>query len=193
MEEIVIKKQTYKVIKELNSVSYLVSLNDKQYVAYDFSDNFNGFDDFRFAVKRLKNCGLTMPNVLVVDKKNYRFLVEYIDGPTIEEMLIEDDLEEKIIEQAFILNYKARINGVRLDFNPRKFRCRDGVLYYIPFTFTSYIRAEDFSQKEIRYWFYTNDFVEYCISNGIPVNKNRLLGEYERNKQIVLTVVKYFR
>ena len=193
MEEIVIKKQTYQIEEELNSVTYLVNKDNKKYIAYDFSTNFNGFDDFRFAMKRLKNCGLTLPEVIIVDKKNYRFLVEYIDGPTVEEMLVEKDLEESIIEQAFILNYKARINGIRLDFNPRKFRYRDGKLYYIPFTFTSYIRDEDFSQKEIRYWFYTNDFVEYCIEHGIRVDKSRLLGEYERNKQIVLTVVKYFR
>ena len=119
--------------------------------------------------------------------------MEDIKGETIFEELCKHDLDEKIIEQAFLLNYKTRINRIRLDFNPDKFIYRDNKLYYLPFTFTEYIRDEDFTQKEIRLWFYTNEFKNLLIEKGLPLDKSRLKNEYERNKEIVLTVVKYFR
>lgn len=97
------------------------------------------------------------------------------------------------MEQVFIANFKARVNRIRLDFDPTNFIYKDGKLYYLPFTFTEYVRDADFTQKEIRLYFYTKEFKEFLISKGLPIDQSRLKNEYERNKEIVLTVVKYFR
>lgn len=193
IEEILVKKNTYKVEEELNSFSLLVSKDDKKYVVYNFTGQYIAFDNFKFAAKRLKNCGIITPKVLEIDKKNYRVLAEYIEGPTAFEMIAENELEDSILEQVFNNNFRARYNHLRLDFNPEKFRIRDGKLIYMPFTFTKYIREEDFTEKEIRLWFYTKEFVEELRKIGLPQNDKRLMNEFQRNKQIVLTVVKYFK
>ena len=193
MEQIIIKKQTFNVEEEINSYSLVATLDGKKYFIYDFTDNLEGFNDFKFAYKRLKNSGVTIPNVYLLDKKLHRVAVEYIEGETIFDLLLKADIEEPLLEQAFVLNYKARINGLRLNFEPHKFKVRDGKLYYLPFTFTAYKREEDFTQKEIKHWFYCTDFVEYLISKGIPVQKGRISSEYETNKKMVLMTVKYFR
>ena len=188
-----IKKVNYEVLDELGPYLYRVKSNDKEYLAYDFSENRDGFFDFKFANKRLKGCGLAIPQVYELDKKTFRALVEDVKGPTVFDELCDHDLDEKIIEQAFIMNYKARTNRIRLDFDPRKFVLRDDKIYYTPFTFTNYVREEDFTQKELRLWFYTNEFKNLLIELGLPIDKSRLKNEYERNKEIVLLVVKYFR
>lgn len=193
MEIIEVKNKSYKVVEEVNSYTFLVSDDNKNYLVYNFDQNIDGFKDFKFANKRLKASNVTIPAVYVIDKKNHRFLVEYIKGDTVFDTLTKQDLDEKIIELCFNQNYRARINRMRLDFDPVNFKYVDGKLYYLPFTFTEYSREADFTQKELRLWFYTNDFKELLISKGIPVDKSRLKNEYERNKEIVLTVVKYFK
>lgn len=193
MDTIEIKKESYQVIDRINSYLLKVKKEEKEYLVYDFSNNPEAFFDFKFAVKRFKSAGLLTPIVLAIDKKSHRALVEYLDGVTAFDLLREKDIDEKIIDQLFLANYKARINRMRLDFNPKKFIIKDDKLYYTPFTFTNYVRDEDFTQKEIRLWFYTNEFRDLLITEGLPIDKSRLKNEFERNKEIVLTVVKYFR
>ena len=192
MDTIVIKKESYQVIDRINSYLLKVKKEEKEYLVYDFSNNPEAFFDFKFAVKRFKSAGLLTPIVLEIDKKSHRALVEYLDGVTAFDLLREKDIDEKFIDQLFLANYKARINRMRLDFNPKKFIIQDDKLYYTPFTFTNYVRDEDFTQKEIRLWFYTNEFRDLLIKEGLPIDKSRLKNEFERNKEIVLTVVKYF-
>ena len=194
MDSINIKKEQYEVVDNINTFLFKVKDKEgKEYLAYDFSDNLEGFFDFKYASKRLKAAGVTTPKVIKIDKKNHTALLEYISGSNVFDMLRIADLGEKIIEQAFIQNYKARTNRLRLDFDPINFIYQNDVLYYMPFTFNEYIRDEDFTQKELRLWFYTNEFKNLLISKGLPVDQSRLKNEYERNKEIVLTVVKYFR
>ena len=194
MASIIVKKNEYEVIDNINTFLYKVQDKDNNYyLAYDFKDNKDGFFDFKFANKRLKSCGLNIPQVYVIDKKNFCALVEEVKGSTVFDELQEHDLDEKIIEQAFIMNYKARMNRLRLDFDPHQFVIKDDKLYYLPFTFTNYVREEDFTQKELRLWFYTNEFKKLLIEQGLPIDQSRLKNEYERNKEIVLLVVKYFR
>ena len=193
MEYILVKKTNYEIVEKINSYLIRVRHDEKMYLVYDFSYNPELFLDFKFAYKRLKSSGVSIPNVYELDKKSYRAVTEDIKGPTVLDMLREKDLDEKIIEQAFILNYKARINRLRLNFDPINFIYKDNKLYYTPFTFTQYEREEDFTQKEFRLWFYTAEFKNYLIEKGLPVDKSRIKNEYERNKEIVLLVVKYFR
>ena len=193
MEYIEVKKEQYEVIERLNSYLLKVKKDDQDYMLYDFNGKHERFLDFKFAYKRLKVTGILIPKLLVLDKKCDRALVEYLSGPTAFDLLIEKDLDEKIIEQVFNINYRARINQLRLDFDPRKFIYHDDKLYYTAFTFSQYYREEDFTQKEIRLWFYTNEFKNLLIEKGIAIDKGRLKNEYERNKEIVLTVVKFFK
>lgn len=193
MDTIEIKKESYQVIDRINSYLLKVKKEEKEYLVYDFSNNPEAFFDFKFAAKRFKSAGISTPKVIEIDKKNHRALVEYLEGKTAFDTLREVDIDEKIIDQVFFMNYRARINVMRLDFNPTKFIIKDDKLYYTPFTFTNYIRDEDFTQKEIRLWFYTNEFRDLLIKEGLPIDKSRLKNEFERNKEIVLTVVKYFR
>lgn len=193
MEQITFKKDTYQVVEELNSYILKVEKDGKFFIVFDFSNNATAFADFKFAHKRLKNSGITIPTLYVLDKKAHRALLEYIEGPTGLDLLSEKDIEDNIFEQLFLMNYKARINTMRLDFHPDKLRVKDNKLYYLPFTFTTYVRSEDFTEQELKLWFYGKDGSNYLLEHGYKIDKNRISNEYEGNKKMVLTVVKYFR
>lgn len=190
---LIVKKKTYDVKEEINPYCALVEDCGKEYLIYHFEEKPNNFSNFKFASKRLKNCGIKIPTVYEIDKKNQSFLVEYIAGPTCFDDLVEKDTDDKTFEQLFMMNFKARVNNLRLDFHPDKFKLRDGVLYYLPFTFEAYVRSEDFSEKELRLWFYTKEFKDLLIEKGIKLDNSRGMNDFAMNKQIVLTVVKYFR
>lgn len=193
MDKLIVKKKEYEFVEEVSSYIARVTRDGKEYLVYHFENHKEDFDNFKFASKRLRNCGVPTPEVLVIDKKGMCFLVEPFKKETVFDMLVKEDLEEKIIEEVFVLNYKARVNKMNLDFNPQNFVWDNGVLIYTPFTFTSYTRDQDFSQKQLFLWFYTKEFEKMLKENNLPLQKNRLKNEFERNKEIVLLTVKYFR
>lgn len=193
MANYIFKKDTYEVREQLSSFIYKVAKDEKDYIVFDFKDNPEGFSDFKFAQKRLRNSGIQIPNLVALDKKNRFAILEYVDGPTGLDLLDKGDIEDIVFEQLFALNYKARINNMRLDFHPHKFRFFNNKLYYLPFTFTAYIRKEDFTEKELNLWFYSKTGTDNLLAHGYAINKNRIGSEFETNKKMVLTVVKYFR
>lgn len=193
MEDIfVIKKKEYKNEEVISEFLFKVSCEGKFYIVRDLGAKTIVFKNFRYANKRLSSSGIKVPKVFM-DKKQGLAVIEYIDGPTAFEELINHDFDDNIYEQLFTMNWKARVNGLQLDFNPQNFRIVDGILYYISFTFDRYIRAEDFSQNTFRLWMYTKDFREKLINEGIEIDKSRILSEFEENKKLVLTVVKNFK
>ena len=103
METIEVKRKQYEILERLSSYQVKVKDEDKTYVVYDFSNNREGFLDFKFAYKRLKNSGVTTPTVYKIDKKLSRAVVEYLPGSTIFDDLVDHDLDEKIIESGFHL------------------------------------------------------------------------------------------
>jgi tRNA A-37 threonylcarbamoyl transferase component Bud32 len=81
--------------------SYLVTDGDGCYVLkqihhepcdyYQFGDKLaSELRDY----ERLSKVGIVMPQLLAVDEKQERILKEYIDGPTIYQLVLKDGVEE---------------------------------------------------------------------------------------------------
>lgn len=193
MENIVIKKKEYTPIKELSDNLLLVERDGVKYVVKWLGIKTPAFSDFKYASKRLLAANVRIPKVFVIDKKTGYALMEYIDGPTMYEELIDHDFTDNIYQQLFDINWLARKSILQLDFNPQNFRIMNGKIYYIAFTFDLYKKSNDFVEKDIRLWFYTKEFEKMLAENGQLLKHSRLLPDYELNKKIVLTVVKYYR
>jgi hypothetical protein len=58
--------------------------------------------------------------------------------------------------------------------------------------FTNYKEEENFINKYVKLWFYTQEFVNLLKEKNLPIDHSRLQAEYAINKQIVLTTVKYY-
>lgn len=193
MENIIIKKKEYTPIKELGENLLLVEKDGVKYVVRWLGIKTGAFSDFKYAMKKMKTSRVASPEIYVLDKKTGYALMQYIDGPTAYDELIDHDFDDNIYQQLFEMNWFARKAMMQLDFNPQNFRIMNDKLYYIPFTFDFYKKSNDFVEKDLRLWFYTKEFEKLLTENGHLLKHDRLLSDFELNKKIVLTVVKYYR
>ena len=193
MENIVIKKNEYTPIKELGENLLLVEREGKKYVVRWLGIKTDAFSDFKYAMKRMKTSNVASPEVYFIDKKTGYALMQYVDGPTMFEELIAHDFDDNVYQQLFTIHWNARKSMLELNYNPQNFRIEHGKVYYMPFTFGFYQKNNDFVEKDLRLWFYTKEFEKLLAENKQPLQKSRLLQDFELNKKIVLTVVKYYK
>ncbi len=193
MDDKVCKRKTFTCIEQLNEKEYVVERKKKQYLYIDFSSNIEEFDFFSFTSKRLKNTGIKIPKVYWIDKKNKSVVMQYIKEETVLDTLIKQDLTDEYYEQIFYIAWASRMEGFLLDFNPKNFVMHDSVLYYMAFKFEAYDKNRAFQQKDIYYWVYTKQLVEYLKQNNLPYDEKRLKDEYSTNKEIALKIVKFYR
>ena len=122
--------------------SYLAKKDGKQYVLkqihhepceyYTFGNKIEAEkNDYR----RLLNAGIRIPQMLDIDIAEERILKEYIDGPTIFELVKEDAMKDLYVEQMREMAAKA------------------------------YMDEWNFENWGIKYWSKTKEFSEYLSTH----------------------------
>lgn len=162
----------YEVIRLLGKgkggYSYLVMEGDKKYVLkqihhepcsyYTFGNKLEAeLRDY----KTLSALGLPLPQLIDVDEKEERLLKEYIDGPTIFDLVLDDQMKKeyfKQIQDMCSILYQANIN---IDYFPTNFVVQEGKLYYIDYECNGYMEEWNFENWGIKYWSKTNEFLKY--------------------------------
>lgn len=162
----------YRVIKLLGKgkggYSYLVEDGVQKYVLkqihhepcdyYQFGNKIEAeLNDY----KRLKEIGIRIPKMLAMDVDNERILKEYIEGDTIYDLVLQDEMKEDYIAQVKAmcgLLYAAKIN---IDYFPTNFVVQDGMIYYIDFECNDYMDEWNFENWGSRYWAKTPEFLQY--------------------------------
>lgn len=139
--------------------SYLVTDGGNQYVLKQI--HHEPCDYYQFGDKlgtelrdydRLRALGLRMPTLLDVDHQQERILKEYIDGPTVSELVEQGELKDEYIRHmASIADYLHQ-QGLNIDYYPTNFVLRDGTLYYIDFECNEYMDQWSFENWGIQYW-----------------------------------------
>ena len=110
---------------------------------------------------RLQSVGITLPRMIDVDIQQERIIKEYIDGKTVYEMVLYDELPSDCISQVrkmCALLYPAHIN---IDYFPTNFVLQDGILYYIDYECNDYMEQWNFENWGIKYWSKTPEYLEY--------------------------------
>ena len=148
--------------------SWLVTDGEKDYVLkqihhepcdyYTFGDKLaSELRDYRI----LRELGLPIPEMLDVDEGQERILKEYIEGDTIYDLVLRDEMRPdyltQIGEMCRVL-YPANLN---IDYFPTNFVVRDGKLYYIDYECNEYMSRWDFETWGIQYWSKTKAFLDY--------------------------------
>ena len=125
---------------------------------YQFGDKIEAeLRDYR----RLHSIGITMPKLLDADIQEERIVKEYIDGKTVYELVLNDELPSCCVDQVkemCALLYPAQTN---IDYFPTNFVLRDGVLYYIDYECNDYMDQWNFENWGIKYWSKTPEFLQY--------------------------------
>ena len=192
MENIKIGFKTFEVKEELKENTYKAYRKNKVYFVRMFPNDLKGYNHYLNLRMKFKNNGVKHPKIVAKDNKKMIVVSEYIDGPTVMDLLIKSDLDEKIYEKMFLMTYIAKIEHKTLNYDPELYRFDGNELYYLGTELFDYKEENKFIDKGIRLWFYTREFSELLIEKGLPINKDRIKQDFAINKQIVLMTCKYY-
>lgn len=151
--------------------SWLVSDNNQKYVLkqihhepcsyYTFGNKLESeLRDY----ETLKNTGLPLPEMLDVDKEQERILKQYIDGPTIFDLVLTDCVRTEYFEQMQDMINRLYPNHLNIDYFPTNFVVENGKLFYIDYECNLYDEKWNFENWGIRYWSRTPEFLDYLSS-----------------------------
>jgi tRNA A-37 threonylcarbamoyl transferase component Bud32 len=148
--------------------SYLAMKDDKQYVLKqihhepcDYYTFGNKIEAERYDYNRLLKTGIRIPKMLDIDIEKERVLKEYIDGPTIYDLVDNDQMNNKYICQVREMAEKAYEHGLNIDYFPTNFVVQDDIIYYIDYECNNYMDEWNFENWGIKYWSKTEEFMEY--------------------------------
>lgn len=102
--------------------------------------------------ERLSRIGIPMPKLLTVDEAQERLLKEYIDGPTIAELVERNAMQSDYVAQVRAMCENLYANGLNIDYYPTNFVVQEERLYYIDYECNSYMQQWDFENWGIQYW-----------------------------------------
>lgn len=167
----------FEVIKLLGKgkggYSYLVTNGMQSYVLKQI--HHEPCDYYQFGNKleselrdydRLTEVGIPMPRMIAVDEKQERILKEYIDGPTIYQLVLEDKVEGNYVTQMRQMCGVLYPNGLNIDYFPTNFVVQDGKVFYIDYECNGYMEQWNFENWGIGYWSKTSQFLQYAKDHG---------------------------
>ncbi len=176
MDIFTVNQAAYKVIRLLGygkgGYSYLVEKDGCLYVLkqihhepcdyYSFGNKIEAeINDYH----RLLQTGIRLPRMLDVDIENERIIKEYIDGPTIYELVKDETMDDSYIVQVREMAQMARSAGLNIDYFPTNFVVSNRTIYYIDYECNLYTDEWNFENWGINYWSKTAAFIEYMRSH----------------------------
>ena len=168
----------YEVIRLLGKgkggYSYLVTDGERRFVLkqihhepcdyYQFGDKLaSELHDY----ERLNALGIPMPRLLDVDHAQERILKEYIDGPVILELVLQDAMREDYFVQIKNICDILYPNCLNIDYFPTNFVLQGGILYYIDYECNGYMDQWNFENWGISYWKKTPQLLAYAKDHGM--------------------------
>lgn len=171
LTELTINDIPYKVIKLLGKgkggYSYLVCKDNSFYVIkqihhepcsyYSFGNKLESeINDY----KRLCVVNINLPRLIEIDYKEERILKEYIEGPTVYDLVKNDLITEEIIKSVENMAIKCFEHNLNIDYYPTNFIVRNNEVYYIDYECNLYDEKWNFSNWGIKYYSKTKEFLE---------------------------------
>lgn len=193
--EYLVKRKKFVLLEDISETKHIVTFKNKKYILRQFGDDKNAFLDYVDQKKLLQMSGVKNPKVIRVDKKSRMVVEQLIEGECIFDMLRNNyGLNDRIYELIFEMNFRAKMERLNLNFNPKNFiYTEDDFLYYMSSEFSKYEEEKSFVKKDIKIWFYTKEFVELLKNENLPYDINKLKQGYDINKEMVLKTVQYYK
>ena len=120
-----------------------------------------------FDYERLNVAGIPVPELLAADRLAERLVKEYIDGPTIFELIRDGADVTAYVEQVRDMAQKAQAAGLNIDYFPTNFVVQDGRMWYVDYECNDYMDQWSFENWGLRYWSRTPEFQEYLKERQI--------------------------
>ena len=116
--------------------------------------------------ERLQAAGIPMPRMIDVDMGAERIVKEFIDGPTVAELVRQDRMTEAIFAQGQHIANLARAAGLNIDYYPTNFVLQNGALFYVDYECNPFMEAWSFEGWGAQYWSKTEAFMEKLGTPG---------------------------
>lgn len=161
----------YSIIKLLGKgkggYSYLSEKDGKYYVLkqihhepcsyYTFG---NKIEAEKKDYERLAGLGIKLPALYEIDEKNERILKEYVDGPTVVELVRSDSMKDDYFNQIKDMCQKLYKANLNIDYYPTNFLVQNDVLFYVDYECNQYMAEWNFENWGIKYWSKTEEFIK---------------------------------
>ena len=162
-KEIIIHKKCYRILRLLGhgkgGYSYLAECEGRLVVLKQIHHepcDYYSFGNKIEAEQRdyvcLKNAGIRIPEMLDIDMDAEQIIKEYIDRPSIAELIRDGDSVKDYLPQVQEMAAKATAAGLNIDYYPPNFVVSGGLLWYIEYECNDYMKEWDFEHWGIRHW-----------------------------------------
>ena len=173
MQEVMsVNQKEYEIVKLLGhgkgGYSYLAKREGNLYVLkqihhepceyYSFGNKIEAEQN---DYNRLLQTGIRIPRMLDIDIANERILKEYIDGPTIYDLVKKDTMKDLYLMQMREMAKVVYEAGLNIDYFPTNFIVQDEKIFYIDYECNNYMCEWNFENWGIKYWSKTQEFIDY--------------------------------
>lgn len=110
---------------------------------------------------RLLRAGIRIPRMLDLDAESERIVKEYIEGPTVFELLRSGERADPFLPQVRAMAARAKEAGLNIDYFPTNFVVHEGLLWYVDYECNGYMDEWSFERWGVRYWSRTPEFEQY--------------------------------
>ena len=126
---------------------------------YQFGDKLAAeLNDYR----RLREAGVPVPELLVVDRAGERLVKAYIPGSTVCELVLADALPDWCLRQVESMAGRLRALGLNIHYFPTNFIPHGGILWYVDYECNSYMGQWDFPRWGRLYWSKSPQLLAYA-------------------------------
>ena len=116
---------------------------------YTFGDKLQSeLDDYQ----RLVAAGIRVPELIDVDRAGERILKQYIEGPTIMELLEAGEDVTRYLPMVRHMARQAEARGLNIDYYPTNFVVQGDALWYIDYECNTYMEEWSFDVWGVKQW-----------------------------------------
>ena len=139
----------------------------------------NKIESERRDYERLQAAGIRVPRMLAIDPETERIVKEYIEGPTIFELVKNGTSAEPWFAQVRDMAARAKTAGLNIDYFPTNFVLHGGLIWYVDYECNEYMDEWNFENWGIRYWSRTPEFEAYLrgCKPAITIREERVTAE----------------
>ncbi len=101
---------------------------------------------------RLQGAGIRIPRMYAVDREAERIVKDYIEGPTVMELVQAGESVDACLPQLRDMAARAMAAGLNIDYYPSNFVLEDGLLWYVDYECNDYQEQWDFEHWGKQYW-----------------------------------------
>ena len=114
---------------------------------------------------RLRAAGIRIPAMLTLDREAERIVKEYIEGPTVMELVTAGTDVSAWLPQVREMAALARAAGLNIDYFPTNFVVRENLLWYVDYECNGYMDQWSFENWGVKYWSRTPELEAWLRQN----------------------------